>query len=236
MSWTITYRATRDTPLTDDERMAIIRHVVRHNRLPWVDGAFVLYLADGERPDGQVAWGQSSWQSEEAVDLPRFITALTEIRGLLDWSFITTDDAGRLGWRGGKRQRYMVGERKVETTDLEDPTDLSTGWSSAYELAIPQALGLGGALRGAVVSAVAGMSIPMRDMRRGSVQAQLIDALAKAPEPSITMDALVVVLQAVADESAIRRAGKRFTELPDRVQGVLRDLATAQGVTDAVPT
>ena len=234
MSWTITFRALRDEPLVGEERLAVIRHVVRHNRLPWVDGSFVLYLADDSAHDRQVAWGQSSWQSEEAVDLPRFITALTELRGLLDWEFVTTDSAGRLGWRGGKRQRYMVGERLVETTDLADP-DLSKGWSSVYQLAIPPALTLGETLRGAVVSAVAKMSIPMRGMHRSSVRAELYDALVEATDPSIARDALVHVLRAVADERSIRDGADRYDQLPQGIQSVLRELAAARGLEDALP-
>ncbi len=226
MAWTITYRLVRDTPLTEADREALVRHVVRHNRQRWNDGSFPLYLALAPREDGQVAWGQTTWQSEDDLDLPRFLTAVTELREVVpSCTAVLTDSAGRVGWRGGKRMRYMMGE-KPQSTDLVDPSDISSGWVSAYHVAIPGDLEISAPVRAAMASEVARMSPPRMGMSSPHVLREVLDALEKVgPRGGMPVTVLCAVLASLGTDEVVPAGRARGDRLPSEARAVLDALA-----------
>lgn len=228
MAWTITYRMVREQPLTETERLEVVRHVVRHNRQRWADGSFPLYLADAPREDHQVAWARTQWESEDALDLPRFITAVTELRSLIeDWRFILTDSEGRLGWRGGKRQRYLIGDKHVETTELPDP-DISQGWVSALALGIPEQLEISPPVRSAMASIIARMSPPRQGMRSPHVLREVLDSVEQLAgqedagrEQALPLLTLGEVYRSILGPQAVRAGLARWERLPPSVRAIV---------------
>lgn len=198
MAFSVRYRMLSPSPLSGADRLAVVRLVVRHNRQRWVDGAFPLWLANAARPDEQVAFGRVDWRSEEDVDLPRFLTAVTELRVLVpSVGFSLVDSGGRIGWRGGKRDRYLVGERPTDRADLADPSDLATGWTDAVASVMPPGVAISAELREAIASAVCGMSMPVKGLRAPHVSREAyacLRALAGEGPGDLRFDAVAAVI------------------------------------------